>query len=253
MKSLIIEDEKLAADRIQLMLKQYDASIETVGVIDSIEEAVIWLRENKAPDFILMDIQLADGSAFDIFKQVKINTPVIFTTAFDQYALEAFKVLSVDYLLKPVTIQALTQAIDKLKTLRHGPDEPSMDYDKIIQLLTDRPVFKSRFAGRLGSKIQFTDTKDIGFFEADNKIVYLTRMDGSRFLVDQTLEELEYLLDPKLFFRISRSVIIHVASIIQVKPYLNSRMAVLLKSGLKTHEVIISRERVNDFKSWADS
>jgi DNA-binding LytR/AlgR family response regulator len=253
MKSLIIEDEKLAAERNQLLLKQYDASIEIAGIIDSIEESVIWLRENPAPDFILMDIQLADGSAFDIFKQVKITTPVIFTTAFDQYALEAFKVLSVDYLLKPVTIQALTQAIEKLKLLRHRPDRPSIDYDKIIQLLTDRPLYKTRYAGRLGSKIHFTDIKEISFFEADNKVVYLVRTDGSRFLIDQTLEQLESLLDPKLFFRISRSVIIHIAAVMQVKPYEHSRLVVALRAGSKPEEVMISRERVSAFKSWADS
>jgi DNA-binding LytR/AlgR family response regulator len=253
MKSLIIEDEKLAAERIQLILKQYDPSIEVAGVFDSIEESVTWLRGNPAPDFILMDIQLADGSAFDIFKQIKITTPVIFTTAFDQYALEAFKVLSVDYLLKPVTIQALTQAIDKLKLLQHRADIPVIDYNKIVQLLTERPVYKTRYAGRLGSKLHFIDTKEISFFEADNKVVYLVRNDGSRFLIDQTLEQLESMLDPKQFFRISRSVIIHIASVIQVKPYLNSRLVVALKTGLKTEEVIVSRERVNEFKSWADS
>jgi len=253
MKSLIIEDEVLAAERIQLLLQQYDASIEIMDVVDSVEESVNWLRANPAPDVILMDIQLADGSAFEIFRQIKIIAPVIFTTAFDQYALEAFHVLSVDYLLKPVTIQALTSAIDKLRALQHRSDMPSIDYARILQLITDRPIFKTRFAGRLGTKIHFIDTKEISFFEADNKIVYLIRMDGSRYLVDQTLEQLETLLDPLLFFRVSRSIIIHITSIIQLKPYINSRLVVLLKCGSNPNEVIISRERVNDFKTWADS
>jgi DNA-binding LytR/AlgR family response regulator len=253
MKSLIIEDEILAAERIHLLLKQYHPSFEAVAVIDSVEESVKWLRTNAAPDFILMDIQLADGSAFEIFKQIKISSPVIFTTAFDRYALEAFNVLSIDYLLKPVTIQALTRAIDKLKILQHRTDIPSIDYVKLVQMISERPLFKSRFTGRFGTKIQFINTDQISFFEAENKIVYLATMDGSRFLIDQTLEQVETLVDPKLFFRVSRSFIIHIAAIIQVKPYTNSRLVVLLKSGTKTDEVIVSRERVHHFKSWADS
>ena len=253
MKCLIIEDEILAAERLQLILKQYDPSIIHVDTLDSVEESVNWFLKNPAPDFILMDIQLADGSAFEIFKQIKISTPVIFTTAFDQYALEAFKVLSIDYLLKPVTIQALSQAVDKLKILQHGNSSPVADYNQIFQILADTSVYKARFAGRSGSKIHFIETKSISFFEADNKVVFLTQMDGNRYLVDQTLEELETILDPKLFFRINRSIIIHVSSITHVKPFLNSRLKALLKSGVKTEEVIISRERVNEFKKWADS
>ncbi len=253
MKALIVEDEILAAERMKLLLKQYDGSIEVNAVIDSIEDAVAWLSKKPAPDFILMDIQLSDGSAFEIFKQIKIVTPVIFTTAFDQYALEAFKVLSIDYLLKPVSIQALTQALDKLKILRQHFDLPATDYIKLIQLLADRPVYKTRYAARLGSKIHFVITSEISFFEADNKLVYLVRMDGCRYLADQTLEQLELMLDPKLFFRVSRSVILHIASIIQVKPYLNSRLVASLKAGGETEEIIISRDRVGDFRAWADS
>lgn len=253
MKALIIEDEVLAAERIRLLLKQYDESLVICDVIDSVEGSVTWLCTNPAPDFILMDIQLADGSAFEIFKRVKIIRPVIFTTAFDQYALEAFKVMSVDYLLKPVTSMALKQALDKLKILQQPADMPAIDYARLIQLMAEQPVYKKRYIGRLGSKLHFIDTKEISFFEADNKVVYLIRKDGSRYLVDQTLEELELTLDPKLFYRISRSIIIHIESIVQVKPYLNSRLLILLKSGLKTEEQIISRERVNDFKTWADS
>ncbi len=252
MKSLIIEDEILAAERLKLLLKQYDPSIEVVGIIDSVEESLQWLKKNQPPDFILMDIQLSDGSAFDIFKHTKVFTPIIFTTAFDQYALEAFHVLSIDYLLKPVTIEALTKALDKLKILQLS-GAPSIDYNKIVRMLENRPEYKTRWVGKLGSKLHFIDTKEISFFAADNKVVYLTRLDGSRYLVDQTLEQLETLLDPKLFFRINRSLIVHIVSISQVKPYLNSRLKAVLKMGIKGEEVIISRERVNDFKTWADS
>lgn len=253
MRCLIIEDEMLAAERLQLILKQYDPSIVNVDILDSVEESVNWFLKNPAPDFILMDIQLADGSAFEIFKQIKISTPVIFTTAFDQYALEAFKVLSIDYLLKPVSLQSLSNAIDKLKMLKQSVAMPVVDYSRIFQILQDSSAYKTRFAGRSGSKLHFIETKAVSFFEADNKVVYLIQMDGNRYLVDQTLEELETILDPKLFFRINRSVIVHVSSITQVKPFLNSRLKALLKSGIKTEEVIISRERVNEFKKWAES
>ena len=253
MKCLIIEDEMLAAERLQLILKQYDPSIENVAMLDSVEESVNWFLKNPPPDFILMDIQLADGSAFEIFRQIKISTPVIFTTAFDQYALEAFKVLSIDYLLKPVSLQSLSNAIDKLKMLKQGIAMPVVDYSRIFQILQDSSVYKTRFAGRSGSKLHFIETKAISFFEADNKVVYLIQMDGNRYLVDQTLEELETILDPKLFFRINRSAIVHVSSITQVKPFLNSRLKALLKCGIKTEELIISRERVNEFRKWAES
>jgi DNA-binding LytR/AlgR family response regulator len=252
MKTLIIEDEKLAAERLQLLLKQYDPSLEVAGITDSVEESVRWLKANPAPDFILMDIQLADGSAFDIFKKFPVSTPVIFSTAFDQYALEAFKVLSIDYLLKPVTIEALSKALDKLKTLRQNHMQPVIDYHKIVSMMSERPAYKNRWVGKSGSKLYFIETPEISFFAADNKVVYLVRQDGMRFLVDQTLEQLETLLDPKLFFRINRSVIVQVTSITQVKPYLNYRLKAVLKSGIKTEEVIISRERVSEFKVWAE-
>jgi two-component system, LytTR family, response regulator LytT len=250
---LIIEDEILAAERLTLMLKQYDPSIRVMAVLDSVDESVSWFRKNLPPDFILMDIQLADGSAFEIFKQIKIDRPIIFTTAFDQFALEAFKVLSIDYLLKPVTVQVLTAALDKLKILNVRPVSSSIDYDRMMQMLDKFSKYKNRYVGRLGSKQHFIDAREISFFEADNKIVYLVRMDGNRYLVDQTLEELEKTLDPALFFRINRSVIIHIGSLAQVKPYLNSRLIAMLKTGGKFEEIIISRERVNEFKQWADS
>lgn len=253
MKCLIIEDEILAAERLQLLLKQYDRSATVLGIIDSVEESVNWFRSNQPPDFVLMDIQLSDGSAFDIFKQVNITAPVIFTTAFDQYALEAFKVLSIDYLLKPVSLHSLGQALDKLKRLKSGVSMPVIDYSKILQLLQEQSSFKTRYVGKSGSKLHFIETKEISFFSAENKVVFLTKLDGNRYLVDQTLEQLETMLDPKLFFRINRSIIIHIASVTQVKPYLNSRLKAILKSGANPEEVIISRERVNDFKMWADS
>src|SRR5664279_1051208 len=135
MNCLIIEDEILAAERLKLLLKQYDPSIRVLDILDSVEESIQWCRKNAPPDFILMDVQLADGSAFEIFKQIKVETPVIFTTAFDQFALEAFKVLSIDYLLKPVTIQVLAAALDKLKILSVRPAPSALNYDRIMQLL----------------------------------------------------------------------------------------------------------------------
>ena len=252
MKTLIIEDEKLAAQRLQLLLQQYDPSIELLGILDSVEAALNWFRANEPPDLILLDIQLADGSCFEIFQQARIQTPVIFTTAFDQYALDAFKVMSIDYLLKPVSIESLSKSIDKLKLLQRTP--PTADYSQMAALFhTPGKEYKSRFIGKVGQKLFFIELKNVLYFSADNKIVYLVSSDGYRYLVEHTLDLFETMLNPKLFFRVNRSAIVYASAIQEVKPYLNSRFKILIKSGIKTEDLIISRERVVEFKKWANS
>lgn len=253
MTTIIIEDELLAAERLELLLRRYDASIRVLKVMDSVEESVLWLKKNAAPDFILLDIHLSDGYGFDIFKQINITAPVIFTTAYDQYALDAFKVMSIDYLLKPVTAELLAQSLQKLKTLKQLPDTP-VDYQQLVQYMAQpNAAYKNRFLGKVGQKLFFIDSRDIAYFLADNKIVYLYSVDGSRYIVEHKLETLEQLLEPKEFFRINRSIIVNASAIDQVKPYLNSRLKLLLKSGIQQEDIIVSRERVSDFKLWADS
>lgn len=253
MTTIIIEDEKLAAERLQLLLQQCDPGITVLAVMDSVEESIAWLKIKPLPDFILLDIHLADGSAFEIFGQVNIIAPVIFTTAYDQYALDAFKVLSIDYLLKPVTAEALTSSILKLKTLRQA-STPAVNYNQLLQLLQQaQQKFKTRFVGKVGQKLFFIDTAEVAYFLADNKIVYLYATDGNRYIIEYTLEALEKMLDPKQFFRVNRSVIVKAMAINQVKPYINSRLKIIFKAGAQTEEAIVSREKVNDFRTWADS
>jgi DNA-binding LytR/AlgR family response regulator len=253
MTTIIIEDENLAAERLQLLLQRCEPGIKIAAVIDSVEQSIRWLQLNPAPDFILLDIHLSDGSAFEIFRQLSFLPPVIFTTAYDQYALDAFKVLSIDYLLKPVTAEALTNAIHKLKTLRQAPVE-AVNYNQLLQLLQEvQQKHKTRFVGKVGQKLFFIDAADVAYFRADNKIVYLYTADGKHYIIEYTLEALEKMVDPKQFFRINRSMIVKAMAIDQVKPYLNSRLKIILKAGTQTEEAIVSREKVNDFRTWADS
>ena len=255
MTTLIIEDEKLAADRLQFLLQQCAPGITVSAVIDSVEDCTVWLNKNALPDFLLLDIHLADGSAFEIFRQVKIDVPVIFTTAYDQYAMDAFKVLSIDYLLKPVTLEALSTAIRKLSILRPRSFSPESDYAHLLHLLQQQgnPKYKTRFTGKVGQKLFFIDTAEIAYFIADNKIVNLYAADGNHYIIEYTLEDLETLLDPQQFFRINRSIIVKAKAIDQVKPYINSRLKIIFKAGRQTAEAIVSRERVNDFKIWANN
>lgn len=254
MKVLIVEDEPLAVERLKLLLGQYDPQIQVAAALESIAGTVRYLESAETlPDLLLVDIHLSDGSAFEIFKQSEIGAPVIFTTAYDQHALEAFKVLSIDYLLKPVTLQSLGQAIDKLKKLRAVPGQTAQDYSPYLGKPSSGNVrFRSRFMGRVGQKFFFVYIQDIALFMADNKIVQIVGLDNSRYLVDYTLEELETVLDPALFFRANRSIIVHAAAIEQVKPFINQRLRLFLKHTVKVDDIFISRERVALFKKWAD-
>ena len=254
MRVLIIEDEPLAAERLRLLLAQYDPRIQIQAALESIAATVKYLGDpDRMPDLLIMDIHLSDGSAFEIFKQLNINSPVIFTTAYDQYAIEAFKVLSIDYLLKPVTLQSLALAIEKLKKLRTAPGQREKDYSLLAEQVSSGAVrYRSRFMGRVGQKFFFVYIRDIALFIADNKIIQMVGMDNTRYMVDYTLEELEEVLDPALFFRVNRSMIVQAAAIEQVKPVINQRLRIYLRHPVKVEEVYISRERVPSFKKWAE-
>jgi two-component system, LytTR family, response regulator len=254
MRMVIIEDEPLAVERLQFLLRQYDPHCSVDASLESIEEAVKWFSDNPHPDLILSDIQLSDGSAFEIFKKVKILSPVVFTTAYDKYALDAFKLLSVDYLLKPFTLEALRNAMDKLKTLQSQPAKPLINYDDILKLLQPKArIFKTRFTGKVGNKLFFLETHNIAIFYSDNKIVYMVALNNTRYIAEYTLENLEELLDDATFFRINRSMIVNIGAISQVKPYDNNRLLVVLKNNITPEEAIVSRERVLDFRKWADN
>ncbi len=253
MDVVIIEDEMLAAERLQLLIKNYDPSINIIACLESIEESVLWLQTKPAPDLLLVDIQLSDGHSFEIFKKVSLQKPVIFTTAYDNYALDAFQLFSIDYILKPVTAEALGAALNKYKNISSSlaATNYSLLSDQVKENFTNR--YKNRFLAKVGSRSFFIFADEVAYFFADNKIVYLVDKEGNRFIINSTLEKLEPLLDPLDFFRINRKMIIHAKAIEQVKPYFNNRLKLILKSIKAGEEIIISRERVSDFKTWADA
>ena len=250
MKVAIVEDEKLAVERLKMLLKEYDSSVEIVCCLESIEDAVSYLRRHQHPDLLLLDIHLSDGHCFEIFKQVQYHKPVIFTTAYDQYALSAFKLFSVDYILKPVTLEALATAMNKLRTI-------SASFRAVDLRQLEPPVrdanYKRRFLGKVGQRLFFIDAADIAFFQADNKIVQLADKAGNRFLVDHTMEGLELILDPREFFRLNRKFIVRINAIEQVKPFYNNRLKLAVKGCNQPDEMVISRDRVAAFKMWADA
>jgi DNA-binding LytR/AlgR family response regulator len=247
---VIIEDEQLAAERLIMLLKQYDPAIEIVKHLYSVEESIQWLNTNAHPDLLFLDIQLADGFCFDIFKQVNYSRPIVFITAYNEYALDAFQLCSIDYLLKPVTAEALAKALQKFMQLQSNFAE--VNYDQLSKFF-DNASFKTRFLGRAGQRMFFVETSEVQFFQADDKIVYLVDKEGNKLTVDYTLDRLEGLLNPKEFFRLNRKYIARFSSIAQVKPYVNSRLKLLLRNGSKTEEVVLSRERVHEFKTWAEA
>ncbi|QNA44848.1 LytR/AlgR family response regulator transcription factor [Lacibacter sediminis] len=249
-KIVIIEDEQLAAERLVILLKQYDPSIEIIKHLYSVEESIQWLSTNAHPDLLFLDIQLADGFCFDIFKQVNYSKPIIFTTAYHEYALDAFQLCSIDYLLKPVTAEALTKAMQKFIQLQSNFSV--INYNQLSDFF-DNASFKSRFLGKAGQRMFFVETSEVQFFQADDKIVYLVDKEGNKLTVDYTLDRLEGLLNPKEFFRLNRKYIARFSSIAQIKPYVNSRLKLLLRNGSKTEEVVLSRERVQEFKTWAEA
>lgn len=250
MKVIIVEDEKLATERLQTLLKTYDPSIEIIACLESIEDTVHYLKNHSHPDLLLLDIHLSDGHSFEIFKQVSYNRPIIFTTAYDEYALDAFKMLSIDYILKPVSGEALATALNKFKSM--SLSFSATDLNRVSQDWKDQR-YKKRFLGKIGQRLFFIDAEEVAFFQADNKIVYLADKEGNRYIIDHTMERLEEQLDPQHFFRLNRKFIVNISAIQQVKPYYNNRLRLSVKGANQQEEMVISRERVADFKIWADA
>lgn len=244
MKLIIVEDEKLAAERLRTLLTQYDPAIEVLACLESVEDTVHYLRCHPHPDLLLLDIHLSDGHSFEIFKQVSYQGPVIFTTAYDNYALEAFRHLSIDYILKPVTLDALASALRKMKSF-------SFSATGLTPVTVNR--YKKRFLGKVGQRLFFINTEEISYFQADNKIVYLTDRNGTRYIIDYTLEKLEEMLDPGLFFRLNRKFIVSIQAIQQVKPYFNNRLKLSVAGAGQQEDMVISRDRVAEFREWANA
>lgn len=249
MRILIIEDEMPAANRMVRLLQGLFPAGEFLERLDTVSRAVRWFGENPPPDLIFCDIQLADGISFEIFEKVKVNSPVIFTTAFDQYAIRAFQVNAIDYLLKPIDPVELEQAVDKFKSRQI---KPTLDLDLLRGLLhPEKKVFKNRFLVRFGEKIQSIATEEVGFFFSEERVTFLQTFSGKKFVLDATLEQVESQVDPAVFFRLNRKYLCRVDAVEEVLTYSNSRLKVKLKN-CPDQDILISREKVGEFKDWLD-
>jgi two-component system, LytTR family, response regulator LytT len=249
LKILIIEDEQPAAKRLLKMITEIQPDCKLLESIDSVAGAIEWLSNNPPPDLVFSDIQLSDGISFDIFKSVEVNSPVIFTTAYDEYALHAFKVNSIDYLLKPVKKEELQAALTKFRKLGERGNNPPLDINKLLQAYATPNDYKKRFVVRYGEHIKTITIEEIAYFYTEDKVNFLTTFEGRRFAIDFNLDSLETMLDPKQFFRINRQFIISIQAIGEMFAYSKSRVLVKLKPPTK-HETIVSTERSADFKVW---
>lgn len=253
MKILIIEDEPLAAERLEGLLKKQDPALEIVGKCDSVKGSVQWFREHPQPDLLFLDIQLGDGLSFDIFDQVMVDCPVIFTTAFDSYAIEAFRLNSLAYLLKPVKFEELAGALVKYRSSPYYSDHSGLKqqvaFDKVHQVLTRE--YKKRFLIKSGLHMRSIPVEEILYFYSLEKATYATVQTGKTILFDYTLEQLESLLDPSAFFRINRKYLVSVDAIADMITYSNYRLKLILKHSSE-EEILVSREKMQDFRNWLD-
>lgn len=253
MKVLIIEDEVSAANRLKRHLQNIDSTIAILNVIESVEDAIEWLGNNDEPDLIFMDIQLSDGLSFDIFDEIKIQCPVIFTTAYNEYALKAFKVNSVDYLLKPVDPKELKSSLDKYHELYQKERQGTkIDLVPLLKELNiNKPNYKTRFLIKKGKSLIVLPAASIAYFFISSQVVYVISKDCGKHILDYTLDEIENMLDPAQFFRINRQMIIAIDSILTINDYFNNRLIITTKPASGS-DVIVSREKVTDFKKWLD-
>lgn len=249
MNIIIIEDEKPSARRLQRMLSELQMEAETM--LHSVEESIDWFQQNEHPDLIFLDIQLSDGLSFEIFETIDINSAVIFTTAYDEYALQAFKLNSIDYLLKPIDEDDLARAVSKFKERAPKQQSVTLDFNDIKKLLVN-PIereYKKRFSVKVGQHLKLINIDDIECFYSENKGIYAYTSEGRNYLLDTTLEQLEAELEPHKFFRISRKFFVNVNAIKDMVSYTNSRLQIKLNT-YKEQEVIVARERVKEFKDW---
>ena len=249
MNILIIEDEKPAARLLQRKIEKLGYQI--TKMLHSVEESIAWFQNNAHPDLIFLDIQLSDGLSFELFEQIEINSAIIFTTAYDEYALRAFKLNSIDYLLKPIDEEELAVAINKFKNQFQKNTISNLDFEAIKRMLVN-PVqkeYKSRFSVKIGQQLKVISVDEIECFYSENKGTYIHTLDNRDYLIDTTLEILETEMNPKEFYRVSRKFIVPLKEVKEIQVYSNSRLKIILPT-YKDDEVIVSRERVSDFKEW---
>ncbi len=245
MKILIIEDEDVAARNLQRLIKEYDENYIICATLKSISSSIDWFSKNPIPDLIFMDIQLSDGKCFDIFKQITVSAPIIFTTAYDEYAIKAFEVNSIDYLLKPISKEKLTKAINKFKQLFNNEQYKN----SIINLISDiNQVYKDRFLVKIGQQLVSVKDTDIAYFLKE-ELVFIITNDNNKYPIDYNLDNLEKVLNKKRFFRLNRQIISNISSIDKIHQYFKGRLKVELNPKAEI-EIIISQNRVNEFKSF---
>ncbi|WP_339658476.1 LytTR family DNA-binding domain-containing protein [Flavobacterium frigidarium] len=249
MKTIIIEDEKPAARLLQRKLEKIKIKVDIL--LHSVEEAIEWFTENEHPDLIFLDIQLSDGLSFEIFDKVEIKSAIIFTTAYDEFALRAFKLNSIDYLLKPIDEDDLQLAISKYKERLPKKEKLQLDFEAIRKMLENpfEKEFKKRFTVKIGQHLKVISVEEVECFFSENKGTYIHTFDNRNYLIESTLEILEQELDPNKFYRISRKFIIPITAIKEIVLFSNSRLKVILPS-YNDEEVVVSREKVSHFKEW---
>jgi DNA-binding LytR/AlgR family response regulator len=251
MKILIVEDEELAAKKLQKILLAIDSTAIVSGITDSIQGTVEWLQENPQPDLILMDIELSDGQSFEVFNLTEVKSPVIFTTSYDEFALKAFKVNSLDYLLKPVQKDELQAALNKYRKLK-GDRQGDMNIDHLVKELQRKlkPVsYRRRFLVKHAQKLISVEVGEIAYFYSDGRLNFFKTTDNKKYVVDYTMDELEEMLDPDRYFRISRSFYVSINSVDKIEDYFGNRLILALKPAVEK-EALVSREKVTEFKNW---
>ena len=255
MRILIVEDEELAVKKLQKTLQVIGGNLEVCGTADSIASTVEWLQSNPQPDLILMDIELADGQSFEIFNLIEVKSPVIFTTSYDEFALKAFKVNSVDYLLKPVQKDELEAALEKFKNLKNhysnttAPEAPITALVKELQQTLGMKEYRKRFLVKHSQKLVSVEVDHIAYFYSDDRLNFFKTIDDKKYIVDYTLDEIEAMVDPTQFFRISRAFLVSIRSVDQIHDYFGNRLKLHLRP-IVDKESLVSREKVTEFKNW---
>jgi two-component system, LytTR family, response regulator LytT len=259
MHVFIVEDEPLAVKKLQRLLNEVAPELNIAGIAGSIRTAVEWLENNPAPDLIFLDIELSDGQSFEIFQRVSVKSPVIFTTSYDEFALKAFKVNSVDYLLKPIQREDLAAAIEKYRNIKLEYAKSSYpvttSIESLLQSLFDTVEggggreYRTRFLVKHLQKLVSVDVSDIAYFWSEGRVNFFKVRSGQKYIVDYTLDEIEQMIPVKDWFRVSRQFIVSVPSVSEIHPYFNNRLKLFL-TPKEPEEVLVSRERVSDFKVW---
>lgn len=259
MNLLLLEDEALAAGQLQRMIRQYDPTFEVRATLDSVEEAVYWLQTQPPPDLLLADIELTDGQSFDIFERVAVTCPVIFTTAYDEYALRAFRVNSVDYLLKPIDEAALGRSLSKFRDLKklYGAPSPTVDLRELVALLRQptgdaegrEMPFRERFLLKQGARLLPVTVQEIAYFFTKERLTFVRTWDGRALTLDYTLDELAETLHPRQFFRANRQVVLSAKAVNRIHLHFNGRLKLDLNPAHE-EEVFISRDKAGEFRNW---